>query len=937
LEEVILDSDSDLEMDNVSDDDSLPGPNEEWLQSSKKGRNGQNRSTSIDVTHPLPRLDYEDIPVMFQGPEDAEKVNRYFVVERRSEPMPGDDKTDVGDTPGIEGFEVWLRGDYGCGLRSALDRCPHYDTNRGGYNRLRRRAKRNKLPFLHIPKGTTTIVNGMHNLFLSNEDQFEDEINDLDLEGIFKDCMVKEHPTDSTKMKIAGRNKRGNRGLSLGFTSGHSLKKDVVTGIAGPQIVIDTWRYVPVAIKFSNLQKTMSKASGFELFDEEQFPERQFNWAQKIDDEVINELFSLLYLVHDDPKSLAYSDWLKKHVDSQNCPHWSFLGFAWKTFFYPPIGRYITGVITANWKKSVSDLQHRTDVISLAADFIIQQLLVTPKHLLTVTADTFCSDNEPKGYRVLPIHTDPFVHLSPLIYSICRLRRFLSDVVGIRMSSYLRDEMITAALVETNNMYRYSKFAQQHYDLWESKRTDPVEIGSTFLDTFQIWLRTNYSSNEGNHLRNNEKEGTVRYMCSRNTPSLVQTTHNNVRSFHYTMADVAKMQVTDALYKKTIQTLDKQMEGVSDLKIQKMIYVCAVVGGQLQAGWIDHCRPGSPRHLARFKKQDFALTTQNQVGQVVKVIAQRHGLPLPVAEESVCSKLKSEEFGGCEELAIKGQDLFSCRLNTDGLVEVWGMDWSTKGESMVQSGGFSYGNQAHYRPSWSRGKNWALEYGLKLRFTSDENLKFNIKKKTTAAQRKQLSEETIFSSDYIISSKNVQVLLNKNRSLVIDIAFVSSVFQIEQSVLRSSIRVESVGGGYAAYIDQSVFEKVKSLRYQVRQVRQIDQVKPCRQPQLYLLPGKVLAYTSKSSAVMALLLHLLTNVKRKTGKSWTFQTLKDTRELILIVPVARNNTTMQVTATLFRQEYPDGAKVMCRYLNTDGKAEPAFEVAVDDDGFFDED
>jgi hypothetical protein len=311
LEEEIVDSDSDIEMDNVSGDDSLPGPNEEWLQLSKKGRNGQNRSTSIDVAHPLPRLEYEDIPVMFQGPEDAEKVNRYFVVERRSEPMPGDDKTDVGDTPGIEGFEVWLRGDYGCGLRSALDRCPHYDTNRGGYNRLRRRAKRNQLPFLHIPQGTTTIVNGMHNLFLSNEDQFEDEINDLDLEGIFKDCMVKEHPTDSTKMRIAGRNKRGNRGLSLGFTSGHSLKKDAVTGIAGPQIVIDTWRYVPVAIKFSNLQKMMSKASGFELFDEEQFPDRQFNWAQKIDDEVINELFSLLYLVHDDPKSLAYYDWLK--------------------------------------------------------------------------------------------------------------------------------------------------------------------------------------------------------------------------------------------------------------------------------------------------------------------------------------------------------------------------------------------------------------------------------------------------------------------------------------------------------------------------------------------------------------------------------------------------------------------------------------------------
>jgi hypothetical protein len=73
----------------------------------------------------LPRLDYEDIPVLFQGPEEAEKVDRFFVVERRSEPMPGEDCTSIGLTPGIEGFKVWKRGDYGCGLRSSLDRWVH--------------------------------------------------------------------------------------------------------------------------------------------------------------------------------------------------------------------------------------------------------------------------------------------------------------------------------------------------------------------------------------------------------------------------------------------------------------------------------------------------------------------------------------------------------------------------------------------------------------------------------------------------------------------------------------------------------------------------------------------------------------------------------------------------------------------------------------------
>jgi hypothetical protein len=156
-----------------------------WWQDTKRCRTGKSFSTSIDVSHPLPRLVYEDIPILFQGPEDAEKANRYFVVERRSKPMPGEDETSIGCTPDVEGFEVWRRGDYGCGLRSSLDRCPHYDTPRAGYNHLLRISKRRNLPFDHFSQGTTTVNQGMHKLFLSNEDKFQVEIDDLDLEGIF--------------------------------------------------------------------------------------------------------------------------------------------------------------------------------------------------------------------------------------------------------------------------------------------------------------------------------------------------------------------------------------------------------------------------------------------------------------------------------------------------------------------------------------------------------------------------------------------------------------------------------------------------------------------------------------------------------------------------------------------------------------------------------
>jgi hypothetical protein len=121
---------------------------------------------------------------------------------------------------------------------------------------------------------------------------------------------------------------------------------------------------------------------------------------------------------------------------------------------------------------------------------------------------------------------------------INQLRLFLWDDPHVQMSCYLWDEMIVAALVETNNMYQFAKFANGHFNIWQTTLKDPVELRSTFIDSFQIWLQTNYMSNKGNHLRNNEKKGTVHFMCCKNTPTLVVTSHNNVRVFHDKMKPI---------------------------------------------------------------------------------------------------------------------------------------------------------------------------------------------------------------------------------------------------------------------------------------------------------------------------------------------------------------------------------------------------------------
>jgi hypothetical protein len=72
--------------------------------------------------------------------------------------------------------------------------------------------------------------------------------------------------------------------------------------------------------------------------------------------------------------------------------------------------------------------------------------------------------------------------------------------------------------------------------------------------------------------------------------------------------------------------------------------------------------------------------------------------------------------------------------------------------------------------------------------------------------------------DDVIGSKNVQVLLNKNRTLVIDVDFVAAVFKVKPLELQGAIQVEPVGKGFAAFIDESIFWRVKILNCQVWQV-----------------------------------------------------------------------------------------------------------------------
>jgi hypothetical protein len=148
--------------------------------------------------------------------------------------------------------------------------------------------------------------------------------------------------------------------------------------------------------------------------------------------------------------------------------------------------------------------------------------------------------------------------------------------------------------------------------------------------------------------------------------------------------------------------------------------------------------------------------------------------------------------------------------------------------------------------------------------------------------------------------------------------------------------VEVTSNGYLAFVDERVFKK-KDKTGKSHRIKQLDQISGGRCPIFDQVDNEdCLAYGSKSTAVMALLLHLLFNVRRKGGSSWTFRKLKNTKELVVVVPITKNMTTLEVVGTVFRADNKVGTKVFCRYFDKKGLCRSAFEVAVDEDGFFEE-
>ena len=548
----------------------------------------------------------------------------------------------------------------------------------------------------------------------------------------------------------------------------------------------------------------------------------------------------------------------------------------------------------------------------------------------------FPDSNRP--HYTIASHADPFIHIGTVVHTVLRLRNFLFQELNLKMSKYLFYEMIYSAFDESNNILRYAIFADLHYEDWQQQRVDPLPPNTSFVDAYQLWLRTNYPANDGTAGQlGGPDEGAVRFCANNNTARMNAVCHKNVRTLHDTIAIYSRKRDSETAYKGMLAALNKGTVGASELKLQKMVYAVACCDDTFSTQWIRWCRPGSKEHFERLKEKKYPIESTLQVGQVLRAMVVKGNIPAPVAEHIMCTCLSNKDP---RDVIVEGYDMFSCTLDPLEAVQIHCIDGEDGSPKPVVKGGFDNTPEAHYYPEWARPFTGLDCYGLLARFPNDRNQEFSVCEKPA----KTVRDEKMMSTKECIQVGDIQSQLTKNRSLAIPlpVEFVAGIYNIDLVAFKKAIKVTRSSTaatiGYYAEIDTSIFRK--SI---VRRVEQISDVRTARRP-IYQFTGviditdleagsskQINLYQSEAAAILGLMLHLLTNVQRRDGQSWTFEYLQHTKELVILVPYSECFGTMDVVATLFRTDRCDSssAKVLVRYFDSKGVALPAFVVATD--------
>lgn len=195
------------------------------------------------------------------------------------------------------------------------------------------------------------------------------------------------------------------------------------------------------------------------------------------------------------------------------------------------------------------------------------------------------------------------------------------------------------------------------------------------------------------------------------------------------------------------------------------------------------------------------------------------------------------------------------------------------------------------------------------------------KKTNTAKDRKDYKEYVVHAMQATFSLGKVQTLLVKGSYIPVKdpLHFVATHLSVTLDFLEDIISVKRTQRGYVPHLKPgSLDTHGLSVKY-----KNLITTNLHRRP-LVDIKNKGLtmwAYRSRLGARMAMMLHLLINIRMQEGNHWSSDFLELSKEIVLLLPLSKNCETMVAVGVIYMT---DANLAMFRQIDSSGNVAPPF-------------
>jgi hypothetical protein len=823
-------------------------------------------------------------------------------------------------------------------LRNRLDICHHYEIRGEKFEEYVRDARALGIETHYYPAdGTVKMIDDEgHKFFLCNGGDYKNILADMHLQAVFEDILT----NDADPTMVPKKNFRGNRGPSLLFTGSLSTKRGATAQFAKPLLRAGSRRYWPLYVKVTKAIRAMAShqmspnGPCFPI----PFPtladmtDREREWGGSVAEGNCIESCSFLMYTSEFSFSKDSIDRLVSHVDKGNGRKegWDWLATFWEQYYDSTLHRWVLIVLSATTRSSIEEFYTRKGCIGRATDLLIKKYQEHPESQRLVVPASLCPKDIEGDHRVVPIHFDTLVFLSPLLWHVHRMRRFWASR-NQEMSLFLATEMLIG-FFKTNNPLRFHRFTQKVYDRLQATGDLGFPPEATFLQEFERFLFVTYGGWNGTTDAQGRTEGSMRTQPCTSNPQTDWSQDSALIYWLRITTDVANRfrsrNPSEMDHTRLIGDIKTNMIGLGDLFAQKIVFADAALGMTLPISCFGNCLPGSAQHMKVLRQRPYLFERPDQVRQLVTSISVKAGLVREVAEEVVCLTLKSDKsLGMYQEVSIKDCDLFSATFDHEQRILISRLDYRSKRSMPARRGGFTTSDTSQYYPSWAKHRDVSKYSTNNVRMASKSNFKFSIMEKTTPTQIRSMEKEVVHFDSVSVDYSKTQVLLNSNKYLLVTdpVGELAKYLRWTKPEMIKLIRQRSNGDGYIAELDESTFSKV---RLDVG-FKQILEVSINRRPVIDLLNSTTdnWSYRSRNGAILALFVHCITNLHLRMCEHWSIDYLLNTKELLILLPVTREQDTASVIGALYRSA--DDDRIRIRQITTRCEVLPPMVVAYD--------